>query len=577
MSSVAERHCEPLSPVDTLWAVVVAAVTLIVFGPFSTIGVDAYHDGFMFKPSLDVAFGQRLFLETESMYGAFTIYLHALAIRLLGPNVWALKIDTLLSYALYSGFIYWAWRSILPRSTALLAMVVWWLLPPFYYKFEGYGGHFFPWTSVHSLALQAVGLCLFLKAINEDKTQLWFWTGVIGQCVVWSRQPVGLVFFGAQTFTLLAMARHERSYKKVVQFFAGHAAFLSLFLAIHFAIGSFRQVFEQSFTQLIPWYKNYSPGNSFGAANIIRKIFSPHSFGWRAMGALFLAVLLPASFQSKKISSIALISMMALGLASLLSEGLAGRVHTEFQLSFQYGSRIAVLAIGVSLSIGLLLFSSKRLASLVVIFLSAIGALHQVVPWDDCHHIFWAISLSIGPFLWMVITLSRNRAITNTALLLICLTVSLITLQKAIPRLQGFDEKGGERLVKLSYPSNLSGIWVATSEAERWNRFAHTIEWGKTHGGTDRAVLIGIHALFLTTSPNLSNPGGHWAYRTYTDESHWLSSVEDTLRSRSALVLVDTNDPTPFVKERLGPEFGFSLVETIPEWHLEIYSPVPRS
>ena len=58
--------------------------TFLISGYLSTIGVEPHHDGIMFKPAVDFAEGKMLFKESFSQYGALTVLLQGLAIKIFG-------------------------------------------------------------------------------------------------------------------------------------------------------------------------------------------------------------------------------------------------------------------------------------------------------------------------------------------------------------------------------------------------------------------------------------------------------------------------------------------------------------
>ena len=65
---------------------VVLILTTTVASFFSLLGIDAHHHGVMFKSALDVANGQMLFRDTFTPYGAMTILLQALVLKVFGNH-----------------------------------------------------------------------------------------------------------------------------------------------------------------------------------------------------------------------------------------------------------------------------------------------------------------------------------------------------------------------------------------------------------------------------------------------------------------------------------------------------------
>ena len=77
-----------------------ALCTLIFAGLFATIRVDPHHDGYIFKPAFDVAHGKVLYRDTYTQYGALSIMLPALLLRLVGDYLLAVKLLVALVYAI---------------------------------------------------------------------------------------------------------------------------------------------------------------------------------------------------------------------------------------------------------------------------------------------------------------------------------------------------------------------------------------------------------------------------------------------------------------------------------------------
>src|SRR6185503_7870875 len=109
---------------------------------------------------LDVLNGQRLFRDTFSQYGAGLPYVQAAWLWAFGATLAALRVQALVAYALAAGFLVAAWRQLLPRSLALVALLLWIALPGFYRP----GFLLWPWSSVYALLFQAVALYGLLRA-----------------------------------------------------------------------------------------------------------------------------------------------------------------------------------------------------------------------------------------------------------------------------------------------------------------------------------------------------------------------------------------------------------------------------
>ena len=106
--------------------------TLLVSGYFARLDPNWHHDGILFKPASDVAAGLSLFRETFSQYGALTTYLQAAAIAVFGKSLLVVRYEAAIFLSLTSAFFYLIVREIVPTSIAVLAVVLWICLAPFF-------------------------------------------------------------------------------------------------------------------------------------------------------------------------------------------------------------------------------------------------------------------------------------------------------------------------------------------------------------------------------------------------------------------------------------------------------------
>ena len=184
-----------LSKKDYGIACLLAVLTWLLFRPFVLFNVDPLHDGYIFKPAMDIASGQLLYRDTTSGYGYLSFLFHEVALRFYGMTVKGLKLGVLAFYPVCAAFFYLAWRSCLPRAHSVFSVFLWWLQAPIYYFVGVWGGHFQPWTSVHAMAFQAISMAAYTAALADSKhRQVWFLvTGAASALAIWSREPVGLL------------------------------------------------------------------------------------------------------------------------------------------------------------------------------------------------------------------------------------------------------------------------------------------------------------------------------------------------------------------------------------------------
>src|SRR5260221_5007561 len=182
-----------MSRFDRLIAGLFAIVLLALLLPMACIGVDAHHDGVMFKPALDVYSGQVLFRDSFSQYGLLSSYLQAAALGI-EPTLRCIRLLNVAGYVVTLVFLYAAWRVILPRSLLVVACILFILFIPVYER-NYMSGDFWmllPWSSVFSMMFQSVGLYALFRVIQSQQPERWsIVLGMACACAFWCRLPVG--------------------------------------------------------------------------------------------------------------------------------------------------------------------------------------------------------------------------------------------------------------------------------------------------------------------------------------------------------------------------------------------------
>src|SRR4029453_10394072 len=116
----------------------------IAFLPFAALDIDAFHDGLMLKPALDVVAGQTLFRDTLMFYGPPSTGLKAPPLALFGETLLVLRMSTIIAYGLVAGLLILCWRLVLPRPLAIISGALWVLFSPLVFATH-------PWPSVYAL------------------------------------------------------------------------------------------------------------------------------------------------------------------------------------------------------------------------------------------------------------------------------------------------------------------------------------------------------------------------------------------------------------------------------------------
>jgi hypothetical protein len=85
--------------------IALAQATASVFAPFAPRHVNPYHDGVMLKAAVNVADGKTLFRDTFSIYGALTLWMHGVVLRLVSRELLAIKVCTVALYGVAAGLM----------------------------------------------------------------------------------------------------------------------------------------------------------------------------------------------------------------------------------------------------------------------------------------------------------------------------------------------------------------------------------------------------------------------------------------------------------------------------------------
>lgn len=173
-------------------------VVLLIAGFFARYDVDLHHDGLVFKPALDVTRGLMLYKNTYTLYGGLTVLIQALAVKMVGPYVIAVRWVTALTYALTAVVLWRIWSAFLNKGWSLAAMAIWIGLSPYFTE------PFYPWSSIYALFLVVVLLDRLVSwsrptSFTQKKSSQLFtsWQLVVLGCLA------GLTFLVKQPYILV--------------------------------------------------------------------------------------------------------------------------------------------------------------------------------------------------------------------------------------------------------------------------------------------------------------------------------------------------------------------------------------
>jgi hypothetical protein len=498
---------------DLSVAGLLSAALVLWLIPVAGHGVDPHHDGIMLKPALDVLSGQVLFRDTFTQYGALTTYLHAGALWL-QPSLLSLRLLTVAAYAVTLFFLYATWRLILPCSLTVLSCGLFVLFIPGHEK-NWLGGYWMlmPWSSVHALMFQSLGLYALAQVIRHVHAVRW---GVIlgAACAgaFWCRQPVGVIMTGCASVSWLALlwagwTPTGASRRSIL------TAALAGFVIVHaLLLGSV------ALTDALPewWYQNFVwPGkwaqSGESTSWTLLLAFFVHFRAGAGLLVLLLALVAPGLLQraGRELSPRRL-SLYYLGLAG----GLAWQHERVLGwLALRDGGWTALLPVvtlGLALACLAAVFRKPHAPKTTEYFLvaalaaQAAGSLPQYYPVPDPWHVLWALAPAFGLFVHLFWRSARWSA-PVTALVLAAVFLPAVWAKARSARLAL-----ARHLVTLEHPSVLRGIQVPAAQAQGFRQITALLEQVERHRPGLPSALIGNDALFLCFTHNHTNPSPYY-------------------------------------------------------------------
>jgi len=459
----------------------IAIVTYIVASRFATIGVDAHHDGAMFKPALDLAEGKMLFKDTFFQYGALTALLQALALKMFGHYLLVIKLQTAFFYALTSYFLWLIWKRFIPQWLATVCGFVYIFMAPYLFVMNffahspNYGWWLLPWASVYSLFFQTLSLYLLVLFIEK---RVWLYLMAAGAAValtMWSKQPVGAFLFCAISFFIVCLAIYEKfTWKEffltVVPFISGVAVVNALFLVWLIANNAFYDMWRQSIALAFGWVKKES--SHYLSVSQFISVFFPQS-------DQFPRPIYPTSNAYAWLTlPIACVILFFLTIINYLRNK---------QLD------------------------TKQLSVFAAV-LVCLASWAQYYPIQCERHVYWAAAPMFGMFAYLVWeTLKNTNSVVRAVLTL--LAISLLFKPDITRRVRDGNIKLHSEYVALSHPEVLIGMKVPAHDAVFFQTIAADIDdYFKSHpdGGLINTSKDALFAAFVEKLSNFHLLQAYW-------------------------------------------------------------------
>jgi len=560
-----------MSKSDLFIASILALFSGLIFYPLASLGADPHHDGIMLKPALDVLSGQLLFRDTFSQYGPLTTYLHAMALGI-QPTLLSLRLLTVAAYAGSLFFLYLSWRSLLPRSLALVASLLFIVYLPYY----GSDGIMSPWSSVLALLFQSVAVWALLRILDGRTHAAWAWTlGMSCACTLWCRQPVGIILSGS--IGVIAVALHRVGWRspgvatwqvwmRVCTGFTVISVLILGHLAINGALGAW-------WVQTILWPQRWAIGVDKRNFPYLSGMFLRLDYAVGLLGLLLVGVA-PAIIRRIGASIPRWLDFAWLGLLGVAC--LAFHIWDSPWMPMHWGGWNVLVLGGIGLNAVLVLapFISRsrraintdyyKMAALTGV---ALGSAAQIYPIPCAQHIYWALAPGLGLFIYLCWRWSRTEV-------WVCCLVMVSLLLPAVygEYCSGRDRISDQTAITLGSPPVLKGMRVDPNQAQALQRIDAVLQPLLAANPDRLSLLYGNDALYLTWFKSGPNPVPY-----YVNWANLLTRDEQRIRLIFLIekqpVLFLHNQPNPGVVEKFLRAVNYKVVHKEPELGLMIALP----
>jgi len=495
------------------------AVTFTVAGYFSRIGVDAHHDGIMFKPAFDVARGSMLFRDTFTQYGALTTLLQAGALMLFGKYLLTIQVFTAFFYGLIASLLYSIYQRILPKSLSVITVFLWIFMSPYFLV------PFLPWASVYALFFQLLGTYLLIRYEEHVNNSYLFGAGAATAATFLTRQPGGV-------FMLCAV----------------YAYFFCTFITKNI-----------SFRQLIRVLYLYTCGVVLIMSCFLIWIATNGAFGDFWLQSVRLAYITGTGRTNYTILGI---------IATLFPGGHPISLWELFPTATIFLSIVFVIALKQKQNI-------KQAKTVLITAAIGLSAWTQYYPLNDDRHVFWGSTQMFGLLTLAFFTVCgyifrisfrkhhRKLIVGCTCVILAYFFGPLIVL-----RFTTGIERIRQPYVRVYKPDILRGMLVTADEAYYYSFVYNTIETYFQNNPGGNVINLSAESLYGTFDPRIKNihPVNivwFWLYDSYPD--HFINQIPSYIRQNKPLVTTNVLDYIPDgYCPLVTPPNAYSIVLSLP-------------
>jgi hypothetical protein len=247
------------TPVVLKWAEWTAVAVLLAVPLFGSVSharftLDPSHTGYFLKLALDVTEGKVLFRDAFDPYGALTVWIQAIGLRLF-KNVQTLIWTTGMMLAATGLLLYAIWRRLLPPAGALGALLI-------------FVAHTrwptIPWPNYYGTFFITAAAWFLVRHLETPARWRLTAAGAMAGLAFLSRHEIGLFGFGAVAVYLLFRAERGSRLaagaapgrRELALVACGFAAVVAIFLVWLLAVGALTDWYLQA-VRMIPAY--YEP------------------------------------------------------------------------------------------------------------------------------------------------------------------------------------------------------------------------------------------------------------------------------------------------------------------------------
>ena len=525
-------------------------LTLIIYLPFSRLGVDPHHDGIMLTPALVVARGGVIHRDIFSQYGPITAYLQAVFVWIFGPHLLSIRIASTTYLSLAVALLYSSWRRVFGEGIALFGYLL--MISSSYFFVSNSPMH--PWSSDVMLFLQALTIYLLVvgHSFQNKKAFVFTYFGGFVLGLQFANRYISAFFMLASlSFYYFVYRKKELRPLWLGVMTSTVAALLLLVLS-----GSYNEWYFQAIQFPRNWVSDVSGSGGWLA---IRGAIVSHALPG---AALLLMIVLGFNVASNRMRSLTSLQrvvtvLFATLLLMIASPNLTVPYWNTNDVLWTFAGLLLITAPWYFLR-----FQNRVVGDTTgeaILFIAAVAASTAIFPISDIRHLYWGLIPSIGPgliFLKSHIDLKRNR-IVLASLSLVLLVPS--TLQKVE------DAVNVDRITVANAPI-LKGMLMDRHYSQFFtDRFQIIDEFLAVH---PKAPLLNIcsDGLFASLAPSLKFPDPYFVSWPFGLDFFSSSTPE----GRNRLSFVQDNRPIvwmcPFMldPQLIAEKYHLRLIPTDP-------------